>query len=124
MNYYQPRQLKNADGSPGLFHYTRKHDGDVWPVGNCANGCPGHATEEGACRHQEAYDIEHTRYDFEHGDTVNSRTEYRCVFPGCDAWTKKFAQVEGGDYAYDLCDEHRNPEGMKRVHVVGYVMSS
>lgn len=45
MNYYGPRELHD-DGEPtGTYHYTRRNDSRVWPLGYCA-GTPETTHEE------------------------------------------------------------------------------
>lgn len=60
MNYYGPRELTD-DGEPtGTYHYTRRNDSRVWPLGYCA-GKPETTREEwdermGANAPSERYD--------------------------------------------------------------------
>lgn len=124
MNYYKPRQMKNPDGSPGKWHYTRMNDGVVWPTGYCAADCPGHDTPEEACKHQAEYDADNTIYDrFSYVDDENERHRKQCEVPGCETYTPRFARIVGGTDVV-LCDEHRNREGMIAAHTPGEVWSS
>lgn len=117
MNYYQPRELKDKEGKAlGLWHYTCMNDGKVWPVGYCAQGCPGHADKEGAYQHQKEYLLDTARFD---GAFVDAQRP--CEI--CKAWTSKFADDSSGG-KHILCDEHRNREGLAQILEVGDVISS
>jgi hypothetical protein len=102
VNYDQPRELADKSG----WHYTRMRDGRMWPIGYCRDHAP-HASKD------EAY-VCYTRYLLDNelrlnGEMVN--TWRRCLRPGCDALTNRYAQV-GLDMGpiYELCDEHRTRE--------------
>ena len=114
MNYYQPRELKDKDGNPsGIWHYTCMNDGRIWPVGYCAQGCPGHDTKEGAYEHYRQYELDTSRYD-----GTYSGTQRKCEI--CGEWTQRFASV-GPDHMemHTLCDAHRNRETLDTLVEAG-----
>lgn len=117
MNYYQPRELLK-DGKPtGLWHYTCRNDDRVWPVGYCAQDCPGHATPEEAREHYRQYLLDNARYDGYLRDE-----QRKCEI--CGAWTQRYA--EGPHiFMHVLCDEHCNREGLSQViGTMGDIISS
>jgi hypothetical protein len=114
MNYLEPRQKK----SDMLWHYTNMNDGFVYPVGNCANDCPGHITKDGAYEHQRQYELDHARFDA----GTWSGAMYECQAEGCGAYSNRFARVGGRELT--LCDEHRNRETVEKFFTVGDQISS
>lgn len=143
MNYYEPRQVSaDADREDaGKWRYTCMNDGKVWPVGNCADNCPGHDTKEGAYEHQTEYVLDHASFDGQWSDT-----QHRCEAPvptggvnisgqitapptgteACGKWTDKFASLGPGQmWSFNLCDGHRNRETLALlVGTVGDSMGS
>lgn len=119
MNYLAARQMKNTDGTPGLWHYTVQNDDRVYATGYCAQGCPGHATAEEACEHQRQY-LLNERVQF--SDGASATEQRKCKV--CGAWTTGYAQVDGWEI-YVLCDEHRTRESVDAlIPSVGYSMES
>ena len=118
MNYDQPREIKDAGGQPsGKWHYTRMNDGRIWPVGYCADGCPGHDTKEGAYEHQRQYDLDHARYDTEYGHWQPCRV--------CGELTNKAATWGVGGLSHAvLCDAHRTREYLEPLVTAGDAISS
>lgn len=117
MNYYEARELRDEKGEgTGRWHYTVRNDGRIWPVGYCADGCPGHESAEAACEHQREYELANLRQI-----TYAGWTDCQV----CGAPTK--AGVEHGPgigHPIALCDEHRTPEVIDGLVVVGQVISS
>ena len=117
MNYYQPREIRGMDGNPsGRWHYTCMNDGRIWPVGYCAQGCPGHDSKDGAYEHQRQYVLDHKlRLD---GQALN--TAQKCLV--CGAWTDRFAEADMQQFF--LCDAHRTREEVASRFEVGDAISS
>jgi hypothetical protein len=109
MNYLKARQLKNADGTGGKWHYTSENDGNIHAIGYCAQGCPGHDTAEEACAHYRAYLLEQrARFDGAlHGE------QRPCAV--CGAWTQGVVSIDGW-HTYVLCDDHRTPEHLEKIY--------
>lgn len=118
MNYYAPREMAGTDGqSTGKWHYTVGNDDRVYPVGNCARGCPGHDSPADAREHQRQYDLAHARF------TTTLGAYNPCEV--CGALTNRAATWGiGGMSLVRLCDEHRSPKYLESFVSVGDVMSS
>jgi len=118
VNYYQPRELTDADDKPtGRWHYTCKNDGRVWPVGNCATDCPGHDSPEGAREHQRQYEITRVRFGIEWGDYNPCQV--------CGTLTNGGATWGIGRLSHArLCPEHQTHEHVDPLVIVGDVISS
>jgi hypothetical protein len=99
-----------------LWHYVSSGRGGTYPIGYCAEGCPGHGSAEEACEHYRQYLLsERLRFD---GGPEDTRTMYRCEAPGCDAFTAGSATV-GGSRHWHLCEDHRTRDvvaGLLHVH--------
>lgn len=83
MEIYQAREKINDDGSPsGLFHYTVANGSGktVYPVGYCANDCPGHATAEEAEEHYRQFELDNVHFN------ENPTEQRRCQV--CGEWTQ------------------------------------
>lgn len=122
MNYYQAREALDADGKPsGLWRYTVRNDDRIHAVGYCAQGCPGHDSEEGAYAHQREYELDNARFNGEWAGAW-----YICAAEGCEALTNRFASIGPGlMQTFTLCDDHRNRDGLAAVYTgPGMVMSS
>jgi hypothetical protein len=117
MNYLQPRQRKNEDGTLGKWHMTNKHDDDVYPVGYCADGCPGHDTPDEAREHFRAYLLDSTDYDTRHRWGSPRRCEV------CGKFTTRFVQT-AWEHVHTLCPAHANRDGLAAVLVVGDMVTS
>jgi hypothetical protein len=103
VNYDQPRELADKSG----WHYTRMRDGEVWPLGDCANH-PPHATEDEARDCYTRYLLDHqVHLDGSWGDTWR-----HCRAEGCGKLTNRFGRVGvwGIANTWPLCDAHRTRE--------------
>ncbi len=106
MNYYEARELKGADGNPaGLWHFTCQNDNRIWPVGYCAQDCPGHPTREEAQEHYRQYLLDNARY---HVRMSNQQRPCRI----CSVWTQELVELELGTSRYVLCEAHQNRESL------------
>ena len=101
-NYYQSREITRRGAPTGLFHYTVQMgtNGDIAPVGPCANRCPGHETRDAAWLHFR--DDALTRMDTRDVRVTECRT--------CKAPTTRAAEVPmaGGSMLFPLCEAHLN----------------
>lgn len=94
---YCPRQRV----SHGKWHYTGCSDegGLAHPVGDCANGCPGHATAADARQHYVEGAIRDAVF--------RPLPRVECDFPGCSAAANICAEV--GLHVpqfFNLCSVH------------------
>lgn len=106
MNYLKPREMRDTSGNPtGRWHYTQRNDDRIWPIGYCADGCPGHQTSDEAREHFRVYVLDH-ELDL---DGHWAGVWHRCQAGGCDVLTDGFVRVRGWP-KFDLCDEHRTRE--------------
>lgn len=108
--------MVDKDGNPtGLWRYTCRNDSQIWAVGFCAQGCPGHDSPEGAYEHQRQYLLSTVTYDLEYLNWLG------CT--ACDAPTKKGARwaMESGA---PFCDDHLKPEFVEPHVRAGNVISS
>jgi len=103
MNYYEARRLKDGSG----WHFTCQNDGRVWPVGNCQEHGP-HATAEEARECFTAFLFEEIEEE-SYGDWTGCEV---CSEPTKRGLTARRPLGDG----YPLCDEHRTPEELKRLH--------
>ncbi len=103
---FSPREL-TADGKPsGLFHMTVHSDESDWcyPVGPCADGCPGHPTAAEAYRHYLTGEAAKIRLD-----GFDKDEQRKCAV--CGAWTQKAAVIDGEIFKmWPLCDAHLTKE--------------
>lgn len=82
------------------------------------NPCPGHDTEEDACRHYRAYMLDRARLD-----GYDSNTQKKCQVEGCGKWTQKYALVDMD--VVHLCEEHLNRDTLEKVYPdIGQIYSS
>ncbi|HEY3363928.1 MAG TPA: hypothetical protein VGK74_02595 [Symbiobacteriaceae bacterium] len=140
MEIYQALELMDENGKPtGLYHYTCSNSRGAHPVGHCSpwetcpeckgqswmrsdftcekcgnkgvvrkeNPCPGHATSAEAEEHFRQYQLDHARFDGQ----MRANEQRKCEV--CGTWTQGVAIV--GDDSHDLCDAHRNREGLDRA---------
>lgn len=109
MNYYQALEIKGKDGKgTGKYHFTRTNDGITFPVGYCADGCPGHDTPDEAADHYHQYLLDNARYD------IGVHNYSPCEI--CGELTNKVATLGPGHMeVHNLCDKHRNREGLEKV---------
>ena len=105
MNYYEAREIeKNYDGT-GLFHFTKMNDGQIWPVGYCAQNCAGHPTKEEADEHYHEYRLDHLL----HLDGNDPSTKRQCEI--CGEWTTGYARLDQVQI-FNLCDDHLTRESV------------
>jgi hypothetical protein len=101
VNYDQPRELADHSG----WHYTSMNDGRINAIGYCRQ----HLDQPHATR-DEAYAC-YTRYLLDNElrlDGQYAGTWHRCIHPGCDTLTDRYAQVgRNMGPMYELCDTHR-----------------
>jgi len=103
-------RLITIGGKPiGLYHYTAKHGKNIYPVGRCAQNCPGHQTEEEAQEHYREYLLEERYSEVELG-----RHE-KCL--KCPVFTVMSVQIDGR--IYPLCGDHRKKEIVSKLLKVG-----
>ncbi len=117
MNHLKPRQ-KEGDGK---WHYTshNKRTG-TYPIGYCADGCPGHDTAEDAAEHYRQYLLDNLRFT---DDDPNASSQHRCEAEGCDVFTSGAADAPGC-MTRTLCAAHRNREAVDALLVVGEAWTS
>lgn len=116
MNYYGPRQRK----SDGKYHYTCMNDGQIWPVGFCADGCPGHDTAEQACEHQKQYMLSIARF----GQKTDAWPKHKCGVQGCESEATCWAMIPGEMRQFEVCESHANKEALATLIEVGESISS
>jgi hypothetical protein len=123
MNYYGPREKMDADrkGS-GIWHYTVANDDRVYPVGYCAEGCPGHDTPEGALAHQTEWERDHITFR----ESGRPGEWHECGIEGCSELTRTMAEWGTGGAVPHLyvCDQHANRETVAPMVSAGIVTSS
>lgn len=139
MNYYQPREKTDGNGNgTGLWHYTCKNDGRIWPVGYCSPwetcpDCKGHSIvsidakcdkcenrgvikRENPCPGHKTPEEAAEHYRQYKLDNVRYDGKYHDEMRKCEIcgnWTEHFALIDYRSYA--LCDEHRNRENLEKV---------
>ena len=99
---YKPRQIRGGDNA-GKWHYTvgSDEDGATYPIGACADGCPGHDTAHLA--------VVHFAESLADGEIRERDDDFRmkkCIV--CDTWTQHFAMLWEDPFAKDLpvCSTH------------------
>ncbi len=102
-------------GGSGGWHYVSlhpRHGGH--PIGYCAEHEP-HETELEARECFSQYQRDRVRLDVVLGDWTG------CTAEGCDAPTRKAAQIWGDGFALaPLCDDHlRHGAAVKALHIEG-----
>jgi hypothetical protein len=108
-----PRELMR-DGQPsGLFHMTEHSDEDsrqiIYPVGLCAENCPGHSTPAEAYLHYRQGLLVKARFD-----AVDENEQRKCAV--CGEWTNKAAYVNSTMFEmWPLCDLHLNKESLAPI---------
>lgn len=114
IRYYLPVEMLSTDARVNLYHYCCcLYPGyRVWPVGYCAEGCPGHHTRAEAREHYRQFLLERFA---QYGGRLNSPAA--CAV--CGRNTSLFASVE---YHFDcevvpLCSLHLNREGLLSTFV-------
>ena len=114
-NIYTARQLLSGPNA-GKWHYTCGSDEDsrgmAYPVGGCAENCPGHDTPEAARQHYEDWIVEHCQLN--QGSEADD-TRHRCEHPGCEAFTHLRVDGPAGHWYYraHLFPAHNNAESFR-----------
>lgn len=120
MNYFQARQVDPTATDcedAGKWRYTQMRDKQVWPVGYCAENCPGHDDKDGAYEHQRQYELDNAR--FNEGPN-HERALHRSMCQAlagdgerCGKLTTSSAGVGPGmSYEVTLCVGHLNRGGL------------
>lgn len=117
MNYYEPRQKTD-----GKWHYTCRNDDRIWPVGYCADGCPGHDTEAEAFAHQTEWERDHITF-CEYG--IQGEW-HECGIDGCTELTRTMAEWGTGGATPKLyvCAAHATRETIAPLVEAGRAISS
>lgn len=114
MNYYRARQHQKT----GKWKYTLENGGRIYEIGYCAReDCPGHDTEEEACRHYEQYMLDNHLHFY---NPENPHTFRKCQ--ECGEITAGFAEV--GITIIDLCPDHQTKAVVAKHYIEGKSMSS
>lgn len=116
MNYYAARQRK----SDSLWHYTCMNDNQIWPVGYCGQGCPGHATRAEAEEHQKQYLLDNAKYR----TGESSWPKYKCEVEGCEREATGLADIPGSFHQHRFCADHCNRVELSKLIEVGETTSS
>ena len=154
MNYYQARELTDADGKPtGKWHFTVRNDDRIWATGYCAPwetcpACKGHAGIFAALRGEHCATcgdkgiVERSEPCPGHDTPEGAREHYRQYlldqvrYDGalmlqqlqcqiCGAWTQREAFIPGHGDRWTLCDDHCNRETVDSLlKAPEYVVSS
>jgi hypothetical protein len=112
MNYDEPRQISSGDNA-GKWRYTSMNDGQVWAIGYCANGCPGHDTKDEAREHYRQWQLD-TKLQF-HDGPADPDTLRRCEADGCTEHTAGSASM-GPWLSWTLCPAHRTRETVEALY--------
>lgn len=104
---YEPRVIKIGPNA-GLWHFVEFKNGKARPIGDCAFHV-GHATPEEAVDCFKKYFALNAAF---YAEFANG-TPQPCVAQGCSRKTTAFAKAGYFGYQVNLCDEHRNAEGLK-----------
>lgn len=103
MNYDEPRKINTGENA-GKWHFTSMNDGQIWPIGYCADGCPGHDTEQEARDHQREYVLDNrVQYDRHMAADSQKKCEE------CGEWTDGLVVVDGW-HDHVLCPPHQTRE--------------
>lgn len=127
MNYYEPCQVAPNSDRPdaGKWRYTCMNDGEIWPVGYCAQDCPGHDDKTAAYEHQTQYLLDQRlNLDLRYVDEKHQCQATLARGDRCQEWTDAFAEINNG-ITFNLCDVHRTREVFAALFgSVGDVISS
>ena len=112
------------DGKPtGKYHYTCRNDNRIWPVGLCAEGCPGHATPEEASEHWRAYLIQ----GIEFNKITQEWPKEKCEAEGCNEQATMIGCTKNEPGVFNhrrFCDTHAVPEEFAKFIDAGDSISS
>lgn len=116
MNYDQARQRKD-----GKWHYTRKNDDRIYPIGFCANNCAGHDTCEEAEWHYWEWQLVNICTHNPVVDLAFVDGRQKCTL--CGAVATRVASLPGiAQPEVAICDDHALQEvfpfhaGMASIH--------
>lgn len=113
MNYYEALEKKNEIGQPsGIWHMCVTNDGLTRAVGYCYDNNCKHKSEAEACDCYKQYKIDN------HLKFSNLESLHRCEV--CSKFSSGYASVLGGQ-TFKLCDDHKNPESVKKLMNFGTV---
>ena len=76
----------------------------------------GHETKEEAVACHKAFELDFNLRVRE--DDPEARSQHRCRFPGCNAWTSGYVQI-GAYCIIQLCADHRTREAVEQVYQHG-----
>lgn len=149
MNYYEVREIESKDGvGTGKFHYTKKNDGRIWPVGYCAGWREnteedfkrypglkeeiekkkefkinyhkeGHASIEEARECYKEYLLDNKVRFREHKDGIEGNY-IKCR--ECEKITNGYAEIDFS--IIPLCNEHQKRDIISKHFSVGDIISS
>jgi hypothetical protein len=105
-DYHAARRWAETPDGLGLWAYTCRAQGQLWPIGYCSPRCRHYSPEE-AEEHYRAYLLDTARYDGHWRGVA-----YRCEL--CGEWTDRFAQLDSF-VVHRLCPAHLNREGLSRL---------
>ena len=123
MNHYKPREITKEGKPTGLFHYTCRNDNQIWPVGPCADGCPGHATTDEAREHYRQWLIDGITF---YAETQEWPKE-KCESEGCNQQATFWgvSRNEPGQFNQRrFCKDHATKEEMAKFIDAGDCSSS
>lgn len=123
MNYYGAREITKNGKPSGLFHYTCRNDDHIWPVGLCANDCPGHSTREEAEEHWRSYLIQGIVFD----NITQEWPKDKCEVDGCNEQAKMIGSTKNEPGIFNqrkFCVRHAVPEEMAKFIEAGECISS
>lgn len=101
MNHYKARQKEVSK----LWHYTCANDDFIYPVGYCADNCPGHATEQEAKDHYKEYLLDNVQIITP--DDKKLWPKYKCDVKECNNQGDHSVNFRGYSY-HNLCKDHTN----------------
>ena len=123
MNYYGPREMTKDKKPIGLFHYTCRNDNQIWPVGLCADECPGHPTPEEAIAHWREYLIQGIQFEA----ITEEWPKEKCQVKDCNEQATMVGSTKNEPGCWmniQLCAAHATPEEMAKFIDPGTCASS
>jgi hypothetical protein len=105
-DYHAPRRWAETPDGRGLWVYSCRLRGRLWPLGYCSARCRHHDPADAAAHYRE-YLLDTARYDGHWRGVA-----YRCEL--CDEWTDRFAQLESFT-VHRLCPAHLNRPSLTRL---------
>jgi hypothetical protein len=117
VNYYDARKRQ----SDGRWDFTCMNDGEIWPVGYCAQEGGGHHETEAEAR--ECYRDYLLDNELRFRNPADPATLRKCEVAGCGVFTGGSAELSLRTWV--LCDAHRNRAEVEKLFgPVGQIMSS